>query len=436
MQSWAEVEYSMSFLDTADAHSIAEQVHTARLSPGTVAEHFLSQTNARESRIRAFVALDPQVVRKQVQGLSSPGINGLLAGVPIGVKDIIDTCDHPTGFYSSIYDNNWPSRDAHVVALLRQAGAVIMGKTHTTEFAYMQTGPTRNPHDLNRTPGSSSAGSAAGMAAGFFPVALGTQTAGSLLKPASYCGLYAFKPSYGLVSLEGVKPLAPSFDTLGWYGRSVRDLALVAQVLVPGLPQSARESGSRTFGFCRTARWDQVDPVVADALLAAIERLKAAGHTVTTVDLPKDFADVFDDHLLINDCEGARSLSKEWQSSPELLSPSVIAMIERARGTTWEQESAAKARLAAQAPRLQAIFAPFDAMLSVTCGMVAPLGLETTGPSDFCKCWMAFGLPQINLPLPRLPGELPVGLQLIGGFRQDSRLLEAAQQVDWALSDK
>ena len=423
----------MSFLDTADAHSIAEQVRTARLSPGRVAEHFLTQASARESAIQAFVALDPQVVRKQAQGLSSPGINGLLAGVPIGVKDIIDTRDHPTGFYSPIYDNNWPSRDAHVVALLRQAGAVIMGKTHTTEFAYMHTGPTRNPVDLSRTPGSSSAGSAAGMAAGFFPVALGTQTAGSLLKPAAYCGLYAFKPSYGLVSLEGVKPLAPSFDTMGWYGRSVRDLGLVAQVLIPGLPHATRPSGPRTFGFCRTARWDQVEPLVADALLAAVDRLKAAGHSVTMVDLPDDFAQVFDDHLLINDCEGARSLSKEWQSSPELLSPSVVAMIERAKGTTWEQESAAKARLAVQAPVLKAIFAPFDTMLSVTCGMVAPLGLETTGPSDFCKFWMAFGLPQINIPLPRQPGEMPVGLQVIGGFREDSALLDAAGQVDLAL---
>ena len=423
----------MNFLDTADATSIAEQVSTAHISPGVVAEHFLATTRAREAKVQAFVSLDPDGVRKQTLGLASPRLNGLLAGVPVGVKDIIDTHDHPTRFYSPIYDNNWPSRDAHVVALLRQAGAVIMGKTHTTEFAYMHTGPTRNPLDLNRTPGSSSAGSAAGMAAGFFPVALGTQTAGSLLKPAAYCGLYAFKPSYGLVSLEGVKPLAPSFDTMGWYGRSVRDLGLVAQVLIPGLPHATPPSGPRTFGFCRTARWDQVDPLVADALLAAVDRLKAAGHSVTMVDLPDDFAQVFDDHLLINDCEGARSLSKEWQSSPELLSPSVVAMIERAKGTIWEQESAAKARLAAQAPRLRAIFAPFDAMLSVTCGMVAPLGLETTGPSDFCKCWMAFGLPQINIPLPIQPGELPVGLQLIGGFRQDSVLLDAAGQVDLAL---
>ena len=423
----------MSFLETADATSIADQVRTGRTSPGVVAEHFLAKVDAGEASIQAFVSLDLEGVRKQAAELTDAGLGGLLAGVPIGIKDNLDTRDHPTGFYSPIYDNNRPSRDAHAVALLRQAGAVIMGKTHTTEFAYMKTGPTRNPHDLNRTPGSSSAGSAAGMAAGFFPVALGTQTAGSLLKPAAYCGLYAFKPSYGLVSLEGVKALAPSFDTLGWFGRSVRDLGLVAQVLVPGLIPRLRPNGPRSFGFCRTARWDQVEQPVAKALLAAVDALKGAGHSVTMVELPDDFAGVFDDHLLINDCEGARSLSSEWQASPELLSPQVLAMIERARNTTWEQESAAKARLAAQAPVLKAIFAPFDAMLGATCGLVAPLGLEATGPSDFCKFWMAFGLPQINIPLPVAPGGLPMGLQVIGGFRNDGALLDAAQQVDVVL---
>ena len=423
----------MSFLDSADATSIADQVRTACIRPGVVAEYFLAKVDAREASIHAFVSLDPPGVRKQAAEFADPGLSGMLAGVPIGIKDNLDTRDHPTGFYSPIYDNNQPSRDAHAVALLRQAGAVIIGKTHTTEFAYMKTGPTRNPHDLNRTPGSSSAGSAAGMAAGFFPVALGTQTAGSLLKPASYCGLYAFKPSYGLVSLEGVKPLAPSFDTMGWFGRSVRDLQLVAQVLVPGLVPTQRPNGPRSLGFCRTARWDQVEKPVAEALLAAVDALKGAGHSVTMVELPDDFAGVFDDHLLINDCEGARSLSSEWQASPELLSPQVVAMIERARNTTWEQESAAKTRLVAQAPILKAICAPFDAMLGATCGMVAPLGLEATGPSDFCKFWMAFGLPQINIPLPVPPGGLPIGLQVIGEFRNDSALLDAAQQVDMAV---
>jgi Asp-tRNA(Asn)/Glu-tRNA(Gln) amidotransferase A subunit family amidase len=420
---------SSALLDLADATAIAEKVRSGEISAEAVAEHFLQRIASGESSIQAFASFDP--VRVQTQARA--GAQGLLAGVAVGVKDNFDTVDHPARFFSPIYEGNRPSRDAHVVSLLRQAGAVIMGKTHTTEFAYMHTGPTRNPHALDRTPGSSSAGSAAGMAAGFFPLALGTQTAGSLLKPASYCGLYAFKPSFGLVSLEGVKPLAASFDTVGWYGRSVRDLGLMARVLIPGFPQPARHNHPRSFGFCRTPRWDQVEEGVATALLAAVEALRAAGHSVTEVTLPDDFAGVFDDHLLINDCEGARSFSKELQAHPGQLSPALLAMIDRARNTTWEQESAAKQRLSDLAPVLKSILAPFDAMLGASCGMVAPVGLESTGPSDFCKFWMAFGLPQINIPLVRAAGDLPVGLQLIGRLRHDSGLLEAAEQVDVAL---
>lgn len=417
----------------SDATAISEMVRSQIVCAETVAEHFLERVESQERSIKAFVSFDPNGVRSQACQLKKNHVKGLLAGVPVGIKDNYDTVDHPTRFYSPIYEDNCPSRDAHVVSLLRQAGAVIMGKTHTTEFAYMHTGPTRNPYDLDRTPGSSSAGSAAGMAAGFFPIALGTQTAGSLIKPASYCGLYAFKPSYGLVSLEGVKPLAPSFDTVGWYGRSVRDLELMAQVLIPDFPKRAHGRNRGSFGFCRTARWDQVNEDVAKSLDAAVESLRLAGHQVSEVLLPEEFAGVFDDHLLINDCEGARSLSKEQQMHPDKLSEALLAMFERASLTTWEQESAAKQRLAKLATVLEPIFEPFDAVLGASCGIVAPLGLGATGPSDFCKFWMAFGLPQINLPLVRNAGKLPAGLQVIGGFRNDSVLLQAAQQIDAVL---
>lgn len=423
----------MHNFNKADATAIAEMVRSQVVSTETVAEYFLECIESREPNIKAFVSFDPDSVRNQAAQLTKHQAKGLLEGVPVGVKDNYDTADHPTRFYSPIYDDNCPSRDAHVVSLLRQAGAVIMGKTHTTEFAYMHTGPTRNPHDLDRTPGSSSAGSAAGMAAGFFPIALGTQTAGSLIKPASYCGLYAFKPSYGLVSLEGVKPLAPSFDTVGWYGRSVRDLELMTQVLIPGFATLTHERNLRSFGFCRTARWDQVDEDVAKSLEAAVEDLRLAGHQVSEVLLPEEFADVFDDHLLINDCEGARSFSKELQMHPDKLSEELLAMIERASLTTWEQETGARMRLAKLGTVLEEIFKPFDAILGASCGIVAPLGLGATGPSDFSKFWMAFGLPQINIPLVRNTGALPVGLQLIGGFRNDSILLQAAEQVDAVL---
>ncbi|KAA0980185.1 amidase [Pseudomonas sp. ANT_H12B] len=409
-----------------DATALSQAVVTGETTATSVAETFLERVQAHEPDIQAFVAFDARQVRADVAQNSG---RGLLAGVPVGIKDIFDSADYPTQFYSPIYAGNQPSRDAHAVTLLRQAGALIMGKTHTTEFAYMHTGPTRNPHDLARTPGSSSAGSAAGMAAGFFAVALGTQTAGSLLKPASYCGLFAFKPSLGLVSLEGVKPLAPSFDTVGWYGRSVRDLHLVARVLIPGFQMPDVEPSPLQLGFCRTSRWDQVEPEVAHALEQAVEQLRNAGHHVEQVLLPEEFAGVFDDHQLINDCEGARSLAKEFHQHRSQLSPSTLAMFERAAATTWEQESASKARLATLAPRLDELCQPFDAMLGPCCAMVAPLGLESTGPSDFIKFWGAFGWPQVNIPLIRVDAQLPIGLQMIGRFRNDGVLLRAAQWV-------
>ncbi|QJI31402.1 amidase [Pseudomonas sp. ADAK18] len=411
-----------------DATAIAEAVRSGTTTAAAVAEHFLGLIERHEPAIQAFASFDPQAVRQQTQGAEGP-----LAGVPVGIKDIFDTVDHPTEFYSPIYQGNRPSRDAHVVALLRQAGAVIMGKTHTTEFAYMHTGPTRNPHDLSRTPGSSSAGSAAGMAVGFFPLALGTQTAGSLLKPAAYCGLYAFKPSLGLVSLEGVKSLAPSFDTVGWYGRSVRDLERLARVLIPGFPAVEPLARPLSLGFYRTTRWQDVDPVVAKSVEQAITLLASKGHQISEVIFPEAFAGVFDDHQLINDCEGARSLAKEFQAHPELLSDSTLAMFERAKGTTWEQESASKARLMKLAPLLTQICRPFDGMLSVSCGMLAPTGLASTGPSDFIKFWGAFGWPQVNIPLWPEEGALSVGLQLVGTFRDDAQLLRAAQAISQGL---
>ena len=409
-----------------DATALSEAVVHGGTTAATIAEAFLERIQAQEPDIQAFVSFDAPQVRADAAKNNG---RGLLAGVPVGIKDIFDTAAYPTQFYSPIYTGHQPSRDAHVVTLLRQVGALIMGKTHTTEFAYMHTGPTRNPHDLARTPGSSSAGSAAGMAAGFFALALGTQTAGSLLKPASYCGLFAFKPSLGLVSLEGVKPLAPSFDTVGWYGRSVRDLHLVARVLIPGFVVPDVERRPLQLGFCRTSRWDQVEPEVARALEQAVDQLRSTGHHVSEVRLPNEFAGVFDDHQLINDCEGARSLAKEFQQHRAQLSPSTLAMFERAAATTWEQESAAKARLANLAPRLNELCQPFDAMLGATCAMVAPMGLESTGPSDFIKFWGAFGWPQVNIPLPRAEAQLPIGLQIIGRFRHDGWLLRAASRV-------
>jgi Asp-tRNA(Asn)/Glu-tRNA(Gln) amidotransferase A subunit family amidase len=419
----------ISEFDHLDATAIAEGVRLGKWIALDVAEYFLSRIQRGEPGLQTLASFEPDLVRTRAMQMATTGRTGPLAGVPIGIKDIFDTVDYPTEFFSPLYVGNRPSRDAYAVSRMRQTGGIVVGKTHTTEFAFMHTGPTRNPHDRHRTPGSSSAGSAAGVAAGFFPLALGTQTAGSLIKPASYCGVYGYKPSFGLVSLEGVKPLAPSFDTVGWYGRSARDLDLVARQLIPNLPSSTIDARRARIAFCRTMHWKVAEEAVAFAIERAVDCIDAAGHAVQEIQLPSGFDSVSADHQLINDAEGARSLRVEAEAAGGNISSAVVAMINRAESTTWEQELAARRRVASLAPALGAIFESFDVIVGASCGIVAPIGLGSTGPSDFIKLWTTFGLPQANIPLPREAGALPVGLQVIGAFRNDAVVLRLAEQI-------
>ncbi|WP_341487685.1 amidase [Pararhizobium sp. A13] len=410
-----------------DSTAIALEVGAGRLTARSVAEDFIARTLMKEPDIQAFAAFNHELVVEQADRIDRSPEKGLLAGVPIGVKDIFDTVDWTTEFNSPIYRNNRPSRDANAVALLRQAGAVVMGKTATAEFAFMHTGPTRNPHDLSRTPGSSSAGSAAGLAAGLFAGALGTQTAGSLIKPASYCGLYAYKPSQNLVSLEGVKPLAPSFDTVGWYGASARDLSLIARVLIQGLPKYVAPNQRLKLGFCKTPYWGLADPDVRQAIEATAFSLAVRGHDVDELVLPSAFEAVAHDHQIINDCEGARALHKEQAASAKSMSPQLAEMFERASTTSWENEVTTRNRLGLLVSVLHATIEPYDAVIAPSCAHVAPVGLAATGTSDFIRLWTAFGLPQANIPLMRRDGELPIGLQVIGSAFSDVKLLHCVE---------
>lgn len=418
-----------------DATDIALNLDAGRLTARSVAESFIARTLMKEPDIQAFSAFDQQLVLEQADRIDRSPEKGPLAGVPIGVKDIFDTMDWATEFNSPIYRNNRPSRDANAVALLRQAGAVVMGKTATAEFAYMHTCPTRNPHDPSRTPGSSSAGSAAGLAAGLFAAALGTQTAGSLIKPASYCGVYAYKPTHNLVSLEGVKPLAPSFDTVGWYGASACDLGLVARILIPGLPKNAAAEGRLKLGFCKTPYWGMAQLNVQHAVSAAANLLAESGHEVHQIVLPSAFETVASDHQLINDCEGARALQKEQRAAANSMSPELAEMFERASGTSWETEVATRNRLASLVSVLNAAIEPYDAVIAPSCGHVAPIGLAVTGTSDFIRLWTAFGLPQANIPLMRREGELPIGLQIIGPAYSDVKLLRSVEILSAILNN-
>jgi Asp-tRNA(Asn)/Glu-tRNA(Gln) amidotransferase A subunit family amidase len=417
----------VNFLE-ATASEIVEAIARKEISATDVAAGFLARIAAYEPTIRAFAWHAPEDVLRQAQAVDRGERRGPLAGVPLGVKDIFDTAGIPTEFFSPIYRGNTPSRDAAVVARLKAAGAVMMGKTATTEFAFMHTGPTRNPHDIERTPGSSSAGSGAGMGAGFFPLALGTQTAGSLLKPASFCGAFAYKPSFGLVSTEGVKPLSPSFDTIGWYGRCIEDLALVARTLIAHFPAAVAPAQLRLAIF-RSPRSHGTDAALRQYLDAASEQLRSAGHIVDDLVAPAEFETSYEDHRIINDAQGSRSLAAERERAPALLSEETRAMMAHADEISLETEFAAQQRLSMLRDNMEPVVAGYDGVLDLSTATVAPLGLLSTGPSDFIKVWTGFGFPQVNLPAQRPPGALPFGVQLFGARYQDARLLACARIV-------
>jgi Asp-tRNA(Asn)/Glu-tRNA(Gln) amidotransferase A subunit family amidase len=423
--------------DLIDGTEFVNSIHQGKRSAREVCIHFLDHIKSGEDKIFAFAHFDKLKALEQADTIDTRPSKGRLAGLPIGIKDIFDTVDFPTEYYSPIYRGNRPSRNCSVVARLKGQGALLLGKTATTEFAFMHTGPTRNPHDLHRTPGSSSAGSAAGIAAGFFPVALGTQTGGSLIKPAAYCGSFAFKPTFGLVSLEGVKPLAPSLDTVGWFGRSVADLELVANALIgfePKTPKPARQHLRMV--VARTIFWEHAESAARESLTSAVDRLRSCGHEFASA-LPRfDFRQLAAAHKMINDCEGSRSLAFEYECHRSLLSPSTLEMIEHARNISYYDEAKARAYVSALTAQIDRFMADCDAIITLSTAYEAPLGLEQTGTSDFIKTWHTLGMPQANVPLLAGPNRMPLGLQLIGRRGGDRDLLDAVRIVSDALGEK
>ncbi len=412
---------------TMSAMAATEAVRTGALRVSDLARASVAAIERDDRVIQAMASFDPDRALQDAERVEATCADGPLAGVTIGVKDIFDTWDHPTEFYSPIYRGRRPASDAWLVDRLRRAGAVIMGKTHTAELAYTHTGPTHNPHDLRRTPGSSSAGSAAGVAAGLFSVAIGTQTAGSTLKPAAYCGVFAMKPSFGSVPLAGVKAFAPSFDTAGWFARDIRDLRLVAQAVMPGLSPARAVGRPLRLAFCRT-RW-ALDEDVAAALAEAIRHLRSAGMDIDEISLPPDFEARAADHAILNDVEATRSLAYEAALGAPLVSEELKSMFDRTARYGAGDEAAARTRLAdAKAVTLR-VLERYDALIQPSCGCVAPLGLGSTGPSDFIKVWSGMGLPQINIPLLTTHTAAPAGVQLIGAPAKDAALLEVAAAV-------
>jgi amidase len=357
---------------------------------------------------------------------------GPLHGVPFGLKDIIDTAGLPTEYNSPIYRGHRPRADAACVALLELAGCLILGKTVTTEFANNHPSQTRNPHDPAHTPGGSSSGSAAAVADFMVPLALGTQTGGSVIRPAAYCGAFAVKPSFGAINRAGVKAVAESLDTIGIFSRDAEDLALALEVLT-GIPASASLGGKPRIGLCRTPRWQLADAATQANLEDAARRLAKAGASVRDFDLPPGSDQLFDRHRVIMGYETARALAWEYVNFPEQISKTLKPRLDEGWKVTRADYDAMRETARQCRRALAERMREFDCLLTPSAPSEAPRSLESTGDPVFNRAWTLLGVPCVTVPHGKGVHGLPLGVQLVGSFGGDSALLGWAHWAARAL---
>lgn len=363
------------------------------------------------------------------------GDDGPLSGIAIGVKDIFDTFDQPTSYGSQAYKDHRPEVDAAIVSLARRRGATIIGKTVTTEFAFFEPGPTVNPHNRAHTPGGSSSGSAAAVAAGMVPAAIGTQTGGSVIRPAAFCGIAGYKPSYRLLPATGMKFFAPSLDTVGLFAASIADVAGFAQALT-GRSLAAREIDPAAIRigvyFCK--QLDGADEEMRKALESAAEAAIEAGFTVTAMAEPKELARARETHATIQNHEAGLTCAPDIERFGGLLSRYIQEVV--ATGQAISPEDYDEARRMAKRGRqaMHGLFDSVDVLLTPSAPGAAPRGLASTGDPRFNKLWTLMGAPAVNIPGFRNAAGLPLGIQAVARFGADELLLSAAAAIEKAIS--
>lgn len=388
-------------------------------------EQCLANIDAREDAVGAWVALDRDGAIAQARALDARRERGPLHGMVVGVKDVIDTADFPTECGSPIYAGHRPAADALCVRRLRDAGAIVLGKTVTATFAFMQPGKTHNPHDLDCTPGGSSSGSAAAVAASMATVTLATQTGGSTIRPAAHCGVVGYKPAFDRIPTAGLKHLAPSIDTIGVMARTVEEVARATAVMAGESQASiALPSTPPTFLLCRTPYESSAEPQTLQRLDAVASGFQTAGARVRPLELPASFAALNELHRVIMSYETARSMAHEWQSARDALDPDLAAFIERGRKHTSAEADAARAALAACRRELRSLVGSNETILTLATPGEAPRGIASTGNAIFCRLWTLLGVPCIALPAGRGERGLPLAVQLVG--LTDAALLPAA----------
>jgi Asp-tRNA(Asn)/Glu-tRNA(Gln) amidotransferase A subunit family amidase len=388
----------------------------------------LERIEQREREVHAWAWLDPQHALAEARQRDREAPRSALHGVPVGIKDVIDTADMPTEYNSPIYRGHRPKWDAACVTLLRRAGCVILGKTATTEFANNHPAPTRNPHNLAHTPGGSSSGSAAAVADRMVPLALGTQTGGSVIRPGAYCGIAACKPSFGSINRAGLKFVSESLDTIGVFARSAEELGPLLQVLT-GRALSEPPSGKPRIGLCRTPRWRDADGESQANLEKAAQQLAAAGARVSEFALPKGSEALFDRHSSVMGYESARALGWEYTQFPEQISPDLRPRLEAGWRVTRQDYDEVRGIARACRRQLADALREFDFLLTPSAPGAAPASLASTGNPVFNRAWTLFGVPCVTLPFGAAASGLPLGVQMVGAFDQDMALLEWAK---WA----
>jgi len=423
----------MSGAERLTASEAAARLAAGTLTAETLIRDCLERVRARAS-VKAWVWLDPEQALAQARTVDRAGRPGLLAGVPVGIKDVIDTVDMPTQHGSPIYRGNRPFADAACVALIRAAGGVILGKTVTTEFANRDPRETVHPRNPAHTPGGSSSGSAAAVADFQVPIGLGTQTGGSTIRPAAFCGVIGYKPSFGEFSRVGIKMQCHNLDTLGVICRSLEDVALMRAVLLAqDLRRVDRSSGAPRIGFCRTPEWDHADPDTQALLERTASRLAAAGAVVQEVAVTP--ADILDHHRRIFEFEAARNYAYEYEAHGEKLSAALRDGL-LTPGRTLPLSAYVEAIETAEAFRgnLDDLFGEFDVLLAPSAVGEAPEGLGSTGDARFNAIWTLAWTPCLTLPAGTGRKGLPLGIQLIGPRFRDEALLDAAAWVEARLN--
>jgi Asp-tRNA(Asn)/Glu-tRNA(Gln) amidotransferase A subunit family amidase len=427
-------------------------VREGALSSEELVRACLDHIRSVESAVQAWTFLDEAHALAQARAADERRRSGqpigALCGVPVGVKDIFDTADMPTENGTVLHRGRAPRKDAAAVARLRAAGAVILGKTVTTECAYFSPGKTRNPHDPEHTPGGSSSGSAAAVAAGMVPLALGSQTNGSVIRPAAFCGTFGFKPTHGLVPRSGVLKLSRTLDHVGVFARTLEDVALLAEELVghdeddpdtrpqariPFTALAAEEPPIEpVLAFVKTPQWERAEPETREAFDELVATL---GGCIEEVELFPSASEAWDWHRTIMEAEMAANLEREWQHGRDKLSERLRALIERGRDIRAVDYQRAVAGGAQLQESFEDLFMQcYDAILTPSAPGAAPRGLASTGDPVFCSLWTLSGLPSLNLPIMRSANGLPLGVQLVGRRHFDGRLLRTARWLVARLS--